>query len=157
RSPLVIQKILALGEDVRREAVAVRDVIVFSDPLISEELAEERRAELIRTIDEIGKLYKKALQIRHKLAAVPRGAKPKLHRHTRWESGRTIIRMSKLVRSIKFNQTIIRQFIDCIRAAVDSLKPVERDAARVQRKLEGPSADRAEIVKELRKEQRNFA
>src|SRR5438105_12009666 len=31
RSPLVIQKILALGEDVRRGAVAVRDVIVRSE------------------------------------------------------------------------------------------------------------------------------
>jgi len=35
RSPLVIQKILAIGEDVRRGVVAVRDVIVFNDPLIS--------------------------------------------------------------------------------------------------------------------------
>ena len=32
---------------------AVRDVIVFNDPLISEELAEERRVELIRVIDEL--------------------------------------------------------------------------------------------------------
>ncbi len=49
RSPLVIQKILALGEDVGRGAVAVRDVITFSDPLISEELAEERKEELTRS------------------------------------------------------------------------------------------------------------
>src|SRR5436190_10999077 len=83
RSPLVVQKILALGEEVRRGAITVRDVIVFNDPLISEELAEERREELIRAIDEIVKLYKKALQVNHKLQAVPRAAKPKLHRHTR--------------------------------------------------------------------------
>src|SRR5256714_11230415 len=55
RSPLVVQKILALGEEVRRGAITVRDVIGFNDPLISEELAEERRVELIRVIDEIGK------------------------------------------------------------------------------------------------------
>jgi RNA polymerase primary sigma factor len=157
RSPLVIQKILALGEDVRRGAVAVRDVIVFNDPLISEDLAEERKAELLRTVDEITKLYKKALHVRQKLLAVPRGSKPKLHRHIRWEFGRTTVKISRLVRGIKFNSTLIRQFIDCIRNAVDELKPLERDMARVQRKMEGPSGDRADVLKELRKEQRNFA
>jgi RNA polymerase primary sigma factor len=157
RSPLVIQKILALGEDVRRGVVAVRDVIVFNDPLISEDLAEERKAELLRTVDEITKLYKKALHVRQKLLAVPRGSKPKLHRHIRWEFGRTTVKISRLVRGIKFNGTLIRQFIDCIRSAVDELKPLERDMARVQRKMEGPSGDRADVLKELRKEQRNFA
>src|SRR5438876_411006 len=156
RSPLVIHKILALGEDVRRGTVAVRDVITFSDPLISEELAEERKDELTRAIDEIGKGYKKALQIRQKLLAVPRGTKPKLHRHMRWEFSRATIKVSRLVRGIKFNSAAIRQFIDCIRSAVDELKPLERDMARVQRKLEGPCADRAEVLRELRKEQRNY-
>src|SRR6266481_4923207 len=133
------------------------DVITFSDPLISEELTEERKDELTRAIDEIGKYYKKALQIRQKLLAVPRGTKPKLHRHMRWEVARTTIKVSRLVRTIKFNSVVMRQFIDCIRGAVDELKPIERDLARVQRKMEGPSGDRAEVVKELRKEQRGYA
>jgi RNA polymerase primary sigma factor len=156
RSPLVIQKILALGEEVRHGSAAARDVIVFSDPLISEELVEERKAELLHSIDEIAKVYKKALQVRQKLRAVPRAAKPKLHRHLRWEFGRATIRMSRLVRGVKFNTTLIRQFIECIRAAVEGLKPVEREVARVQRKMEGPLADRPDALKELRKEQRNL-
>src|SRR5436305_11637846 len=150
RSPLVIHKILALGEDVRRGTVAVRDVITFSDPLISEEQTEERRDELTNAIDEIGKHYRKALQIRQKLLAVPRNTKPKLYRHTRWEFSRTTIKVSRLVRGIKFNNAMIRQFIECIRSAVEELKPLEREVARVQRHIEGPSGDRAEVVKELR-------
>jgi RNA polymerase primary sigma factor len=157
RSPLVIRKILALGEDVRQGTTAVRDVIVFSDPLISDELTEERKTELLRAIDEIAKFHRKALQVRQKLRAVPRAAKPKLHRHMRWEFGRASIRISRLVRGVKFNFSLIRQFIDCIRAAVDELKPVEREVARVQLKLEGPSADRPDALKELRKEQRTLA
>src|SRR5579863_5802577 len=112
RSPLVIQKILALGEDVRQGITAVRDVIVFSDPLISDELTEERKMELLRAIDEIAKVHRKALQVRQKLRAVPRAAKPKLHRHMRWEFGRATIRISRLVRGVKFNFSLIRQFID---------------------------------------------
>src|SRR5258708_6654081 len=52
RSQLVIHKILALGEDVRRGAVVVRDVSTFSDPLISEEKTEERPDELTNAIHE---------------------------------------------------------------------------------------------------------
>jgi len=157
RSPLVIQKILTLGDEVRDGALAARDVIAFNDPLISEELAEERKAELTGAIDEIGKLYKKALQLRQKLLAIPRGTKPKMHRHTRWELGRATLRVSRLIRSIKFNAPTIRLFIDCIRGAVDSLKPIEREMGKLQRKLDGLSGDRADIVKELRKEHRTCA
>jgi RNA polymerase primary sigma factor len=67
------------------------------------------------------------------------------------------VKISRLVRGIKFNSTLIRQFIDCIRNAVDELKPLERDMLRVQRKMEGPSGDRADVLKDLRREQRNFA
>jgi len=157
RSPLVIQKILALGQDVQNGVITARDVMVFNDPLISEELTEERKVELTRTIDEIEKHHKKVLQIRQKLLAVPRGTKPKLHRHMRWECSRATIRVSRLVRGVKFNVATIRLFIDTIRNAVDALKPLERDMGRLQRKMEGPSGDKAEIVKELKKEQRVIA
>src|SRR3989475_4690685 len=45
RSPLVIQRVLHLGEEVRRKAISARDVIQFNDPLVSDELVEERRDE----------------------------------------------------------------------------------------------------------------
>jgi RNA polymerase primary sigma factor len=155
RSPLVIQKILALGEDVRRGAVAARDVIVFNDPLMSEELSEERKAEMLAAVEEISRLYKKAMQVRQRLQAIPRGAKPKLHRHTRWELARLTIRISALARGVKFNTAAMRQFIECIKSAVESLKPVERELARVQKRIETTPAG-ADTLKELRKEQRGY-
>jgi RNA polymerase primary sigma factor len=57
-----------------------------------------------------------------------------------------------------FNTTLIRQFIDCIRSAVDELKPLERDMARAAENAEGPSGDRADVLKELcAKSSANFA
>src|SRR5204862_5563058 len=77
RSPLVIQKVLTIGEDVRRSVRSVRDVIVFSDPLVSDELVEKRSIEFLAIIDEVGKNYKKVLQLRQKMLGVPRVTKPK--------------------------------------------------------------------------------
>ena len=157
RSPLVIQKILELGEELRKGTVVTRDVLLFSDPLVSDEAVEERKAEVLRTMDEIVRLQKKALQLRQRMLAVPRTTKPKQARRLRWELGRMMVRISRLIRSIKFSTAAIAQFTGCIRKAVDELKPLERDIARLQRKMEGPEADRPEAAKDLRKEQRGYS
>ncbi|MBI1788331.1 MAG: RNA polymerase sigma factor RpoD [Acidobacteria bacterium] len=156
RSPLVIRKIIGLGEELRAGTVSARDVIQFVDPLVSDEVVAQRRDEALRTIDEVEKYQKRALQIRQRTLAVPRGTKPKLYRRLRWDLSRVMVKISRLIRSLKFNSAVVRQFIDCVRASVDELKPLERDIARVQRQMEGPSADRAEALKELRKEQRGY-
>ena len=67
-----------------------------------------------------------------------------------------MVKVSQAVRRIKFNSSVIRQLIECIRQAVDDLKPIERDIARVQRTMEGPLAENADHVKELRREQRGY-
>jgi RNA polymerase primary sigma factor len=157
RSPLVIQEVLTIGEDVRRSVRSVRDVIVFSDPLVSDELVEKRSIEFLAILDDIGKNYKKVLQLRQKMLGVPRLTKPKQFRHLRWELSRTMIRISRLMRSIRFSSVLVRHFIQCIKTAVDELKPLEHDIARIQRKMEGPSGDRLDKIKELRKEQRNYS
>ena len=41
RSPLVIQQILDLAEDVRRGTIAARDVVLVADPLMIDEATEE--------------------------------------------------------------------------------------------------------------------
>jgi RNA polymerase primary sigma factor len=159
RSPLIIQKIIGMGEEVERAALSVRDLIQISDPLITDETLEEKRREFLAAADEIVKLYKKVQQGRQKLLAVPRGIKPKQHRRLRWELGRLTVKIGRQARAIKFQSLILRHLIDCIRCAVDEVKPVERELARIQRRLElmpslPASAARANGFKELRREQR---
>ena len=43
RSPLVIQKILGMGEEVERGTLAARDLIQISDPLVTDESLEEKK------------------------------------------------------------------------------------------------------------------
>ncbi len=155
RAPLVIQEIIRMADDMTANAISARDVIQISDPILTDELVEEKRQEFARTIDELAKHYKRMLQCRQKLQAIPRGMKPKLYRRQLWELGRMVIRMSRLVRGIRFQSPVIRHLIECIRTSVEELKPLERDIARVQRKLETWPGGRAENIKDLRREQRS--
>jgi RNA polymerase primary sigma factor len=157
RTPLVIQEIVAMGEEMARDTVSARDIVQIADPILTDDLVDEKRMEFIHGCEEIERHHRKILQCRQKLAAIPRGLKPKLYRRQLWELGRLVVRTSRLVRCIKFQTPVIRLFIERIRAAVEELKPVEREVARVQRRLETWPGARAEGAKELRKEQRSLA
>jgi RNA polymerase primary sigma factor len=157
RAPLVIQEILALAEEVSRDAMSAREIIQISDPILSDELVDEIRRQFVEAAEEIARQYKRVLQARQKLQAIPRGIKPKQYRHQLWELGRLVIKTSRLVRTLRFQSPVIRHLIDCVRRAVEEFKPVEKEITRVQRRLEVWQAARNESARDLRKEQRSCA
>jgi RNA polymerase primary sigma factor len=157
RSPLIVQEIFKIGEELERGARSPREVIQSSDPTANDEQLDSRLAELCGAIAEIAKHYRKAMQLRQKLQAIPRGIKPKQHRRLRWELGREVIRTSRLVRSIHFNSQILCHFTECLRQAVEEFRPLEKEVARIQRRMEMPSGDRQEGIKDLRRQRRNFS
>ena len=154
RAPLVIQEISAMGEEVAGDILSARDVVQMADPILTDELVDETRRAFVRTVEEMARLHKKALQCRQKLQAIPRGMKPKQYRRQLWELARLTVKTSRLVRTIRFQTPVIHHLIERLGDAVDQFKPVERDIARVQKKLEVWRGARAEGIKELRKEQR---
>jgi len=154
RAPLVIQEIIAMGDEMARDTISARDVIQIADPVLTDELVEEKRQEFAREIEEIARHYRKILQCRQKLQAIPRAMKPKQYRRQLWEMGRLVIRTSRLMRAVKFQSPVVRHLIARIRTAVEALKPQEREVSRIQKALETWSGGRGDGMKELRKEQR---
>ncbi|MGA7238435.1 MAG: RNA polymerase sigma factor RpoD, partial [Bryobacteraceae bacterium] len=154
RAPLVILEIIAMEEEMAKDEISARDVLLISDPILTDELVEERRLEFRLCVDEIARNYKRILQARQKLLAIPRGMKPKQHRRQLWEIGRLIVKTSRLMRTVRLQSPVIRHLIGRLRDAVEQLKPVEREIARVQRQVESWSALRADAAKELRKQQK---
>src|SRR5271157_3281475 len=157
RAPLVIQEILAVADQMSNDILSARDVVQISDPVLTDELVEEKRQEFFQAVEDISRHYKRILGCRQKLMAIPRGMKPKLYRRQLWELGRLVVRTSRLVRRVRFQSPVIHHLIGKVRAAVEQLKPIERDVSRVQRKIETWPGARAEGIKELRKEQRSCA
>ncbi|HVN03018.1 MAG TPA: RNA polymerase sigma factor RpoD [Bryobacteraceae bacterium] len=155
RSPLVIQEILELAEEMQRGSVSARDVIMMADPLMIDEAAEESRKEFLAMAEDVTRHFRKYQQLRQKLIAIPRGLKPKQYRRLQSETNRLRVRVSQRIRSVRFQGPILRHFTARIRAAVDDLTPVEREITRVVRRIE-TSASRADGVKDLRKEQRGY-
>jgi RNA polymerase primary sigma factor len=156
RSPLITREVLGLGEDVLRGAVSVRDVLVLPDLAVNEDSLEVQRLELVQAIEEIDRYYRKAQQFRQKLLAIPRTTKPKQHRSLRHSLARTTVRISQLLRSIPFSPMVERRLVDCVRRAVEEFRPMEREIARIHRRLEESGVPGTTAVRELRKELRQY-
>ena len=152
RSPLIIREIIQLGADLQSGAVNIRDVLILPDLLITDESLTGHQEDLLRVIEEIDRNYRKAQQFRQKLQAVSRALKPKQHRGLRWQLARTMVRISRLFRAIQLSAFYRHKFTDRLRHAVDDLRPIEREIARLQRRCEEP--DNGIGVREARKELR---
>ena len=154
RSPIVIQEMLQLREELRKDEVSIKEVVVFNDDELTEEKVLERTREVIETIDEMERLYKKALQLKAKKETIPRTKRPRDYRRYSWAESKHRILVSKLFRSVEFTHTERKRLIEKIRQSVEEIKPVEREVNRLERRLEGSRTNGNS--KELKKELRQF-
>ncbi len=152
RSPLVIREIIQLGDDLQRGVTSVRDVLVLPEFVITDEDFSTQLNELLAQVSEIEKYYKKSQQFRQKLQAVSRQMKPKQHRGLRYGLARNMVQISRIIRKVQFSTSVRRSLAGRLRCAVDELKPLERDIAKLQRKLEEPA--HGQTSRDLRKELR---
>ncbi len=152
RSPLVIQELLRIANDVDLGRVSIRDVVHSEDPMPSDETMEEDRAVFVNICEEITHWQKKYQQARQRLLAVPRGLKPKQHRKLRIEVARLLVRMSREVRKLRLLNPVSKDMIARLKAALEEMQPLEREMQRNQRRIES----RTEGVRELHREQRSL-
>ena len=152
RSPIIIREIHKLGEELKSEERSIKGVIVFNDDELTDDRIQERLEEVIGLVDESNKLYKKSIQWRQKLALVFKTKKPQDFRRYRFALARVLIQISRKIRSIEFTHMERKHLIEHIDRVVDSLRPLERDIGRIERKLQ--AAGKEDQTKELRRQMR---
>ncbi len=151
RSPVVIQSLFALARQLKAGEKSIKEVVVFDDDELTEDRVIQRLKEVVGTIDEMERLSKKLGQLRGKRDAIPRTKKPKEFRRYSWAVAEHRIMISQLLRSIQFTHTQRKALIGTIRQAADEMRPLEREASRLGKRVE---ATRTNGNKDLRKELR---
>jgi tetratricopeptide (TPR) repeat protein len=153
RSPIVVQEMVALGEQLKAGERSIREVVVFNGDELTEGKIYEGLQTVVAAIDEMDRLYKRALQFQAKRESIPRTERPRDYRRYAVAEARHRILVSKLFRSIEFTDAERKRLIDRIRQCVEELKPVEREVNRLEKRLEG---SRPTDHKDLRKELRQY-
>jgi RNA polymerase primary sigma factor len=83
RSPIVIRQILAIGEDLKRGVRSIKEIVVFDEEEITEEILQNRVKDITRRIDELRKHYKRASQLAGWLPTIPVKEKAREYRRCR--------------------------------------------------------------------------
>jgi RNA polymerase primary sigma factor len=154
RSPIVIREIIAMGEDLKRGVRSIKEVVLFDEDEITEDVLLNRLKDITGRVDELNKHYKKSQQLFEKLAETPQKKNPRLHRKTRWALGREQIAISRVIRKLGFTNAERKRLIDRVNKTVDSMRGLDKQATNFEKRAEATRSE--EQKKELRKQVRQI-
>jgi RNA polymerase primary sigma factor len=155
RSPIVIREIAALGEDLKRGVRNIKEVVIFDDEELTEEIVVARVKATVARIDVLVKHQKKIVQLDEKLTAPTPGVKVKASasRHTRWQIAREKVLVSRIVRELKYTPMERKRLLDKVNKTVDTMRTLERQIRSLEQKHEASKSE--ELKKEYRRQQKN--
>jgi RNA polymerase primary sigma factor len=153
RSPIVIREVVGLGEDLKRGVRNIKEVVIFDEEEITEEVLQARVKATVARVDALVKHQKKAQALLEKLETINVKTKAREHRKTRWLMGRERVQVSRIVRELKYTNAERKRLLDKVNKTVDSMRTLERQIKSLEQKHDSSKSE--ELRKEYRRQQRN--
>ncbi len=155
RSPIVIREVAALGEDLKRGVRNVKEVVIFDEEELTEEVVLTRVKATVAKTDTLVKHQKKVALVEEKLAAISPANKAKVKeaRRLRWAVGREKVLISRIVRELKYTALERKRLLDKVNKTVDTMRTLERQVRSLEQKYESSKSE--EMKKEYRRQQKN--
>jgi RNA polymerase primary sigma factor len=155
RSPIVIREIVALGEDLKRGVRNVKEVVIFDEEELTEEVVQSRVKSTVARIDALVRHQKRIALLEEKLAAPapPSKAKARDVRHAHWLIAREKVLISRIVRELKYTALERKRLLDKVNKTVDTMRTLERQIRSLDQKHEASRSE--ELKKEYRRQQKN--
>jgi len=156
RSPIVIREILAMGEDLKRGVRSIKEVVIFDEEEITDEILQNRLKDTTGKVDELNKHYRKAQQLAAKFAEVPARDKKRAreYRKVRWALGREQVGVSRQIRQLGFTNSERKHLIDRVNKTVDSMKALDKQIQNLENRVAATRSE--EQKKELRRQSRQL-
>jgi RNA polymerase primary sigma factor len=153
RSPIVIREVVGIGDDLKRGVRSIKEVVIFDEEEITDEILTNRTKQTVGRIDELQKHYKKAQALAEKLGGINKKAKPRDHRRCRMSLGREVVEVSRIIRELRYTTTQRKRLIDRVANMVESMRSLDRQYQNLEKKVDATRSD--EQKKEYRRQQRN--
>jgi RNA polymerase primary sigma factor len=156
RSPLVLKELFSVAVELRNGGQAIKKIIHFDDEELTEDRIEDKTRQTLKIIDKIEVLYATGLKQAAHLETVPRGNK-RVYLRAKYKLSRTRVEMSRLVRTIEFNEREKKRLIEIMRHTIERLHSLDREIIQLERRANtsrGPAATVARKDLRTRRQQR---
>jgi RNA polymerase primary sigma factor len=147
RSPLVVQEILNIGDQLKKKQISIRDVVSFNEDEITDERLDEKAESVLEVIESIRKHERAAHKIRVKLSRCRKGSR--LYKKHLSMLARYRIPIAWKVRALELSSIQHERLVGTIKETVDKVVAFEREIHKLNRSLETPR--RLEDAKGIKK------
>jgi RNA polymerase primary sigma factor len=150
RTPTIAKRILIMGDQLRAGERTIRELVTFSDEEITDEVIQERAAEVLAQIEQVRKARGNYAKMLEKQTATPKKDKRK-YRRARLKVMRGWVDVSRRIREIEFTETVKRRLVEEVKESVDAVTRVQREADTLERQLNLKIKARSPKLKEEEK------
>jgi len=135
RSPIVIREVLAMGVDLKRGRRSIKEMVVFNEEELSEEILQDRIKEVACGIDRVQKHYKAAQRLAGHLAIVPADKKAREYRHCRRRLSRELVRTSLIIRNLGLTTSERKCLADRVNKTAEIMRSLDRQISDLEKKI----------------------
>ncbi|HET9180972.1 MAG TPA: RNA polymerase sigma factor RpoD [Candidatus Angelobacter sp.] len=153
RSPLAIREVIALGSDLQRGVRSIKEVVVFDEEDVTDEIVAQRLQATLGDIAQLAAHYKKASEAEEKLKGISRTKNPKLHRRWRWKMARHQVEVSRILRKLRYTQPQRKRLIERVTGIADAMRSLDRQIQALAKNAAGTRNER--LRAEYKSQQRN--
>jgi RNA polymerase primary sigma factor len=152
RSPLVFRQVLVLGEDLKRGIRSIQEIVAFDEDEVTEEGLRNCFDDVRYRIDELEKHYKRANQLAGRLPTIVTKQKARECRRSRFNLGREIVQISRIVRNLGLSNCERKRLIDRVNRTVDIMRSLDCQVSNLGKTVESTCGE--ELKKDYRKTRR---
>jgi len=135
RSPIVMREVLAMGADLKRGRRSIREIVVFDEEEISEEILQNRVKEVMRRIHQMDKHYRAARRLAGQIAIVPADKKGRKYSRCRGVWRREIVRISLIIRELGLTTSERNRLGDRVNKTIEIMRSLERHISDLEKKI----------------------
>jgi RNA polymerase primary sigma factor len=152
RSPIVMREVVGIGSDLKRGRRSIKEIVIFHEEELSEEILRDRVKEVTRRIDEMHKHYKAACRLAEQIATVPADKKARGYRRYRSRLGREIVCISLIVRNLGLTNAERKRLTDRVDKTLEIMRSLDRQISDLEKRIS--STRNEELKKTYRTTQR---
>jgi RNA polymerase primary sigma factor len=152
RSPIAIQELIALGSDLERGIRSIKEVVVFDEEDVTDEIVALRLKATLGLIREMAACHKRACDLEEKIKGISRKKNARLHRRYRWKIARNRVAVSRILRQLRYTPPQRKRLIEKVTGMADRMRSLDRQVQTLGRKIESTrnEAQRSEYKRQQR-------
>jgi len=155
RSPIAIQEVIALGADLERHVRSIKEVVVFDEEDVTDEIVALRLKATLALIHEMAACHKRACDFEEKIKGISRTKNPKLYRRYRWKIARNRVAVSRILRQFRYTLPERKRLTEKVTGMADRMRSLDRQVQSLGRKVESTRSEAQRS--EYKRQQRNCA